>query len=86
MMEAVHTSEMSVYSDEITRRNIPEGSHLHTHCHENLKSHARPLIVQKVVHYIPCITEPEGSTVLAEVCVCTFIVPVSLFTLAGSLI
>jgi len=28
MMEAVRTSETSVYSNETTRRYIPEGSHL----------------------------------------------------------
>jgi hypothetical protein len=28
MMEAVHTSETSVHSDETTRRYIPEGSKL----------------------------------------------------------
>jgi hypothetical protein len=37
MLEAVCTSEISVYS-ETTRRYIPEGSNLHTHCHEDLKS------------------------------------------------
>jgi len=37
-MEAVHTSEMSVYSNETTQRYIPEGFHLHTCHHENLKS------------------------------------------------
>jgi hypothetical protein len=39
MMEAVRTTEMSVYSDETARRYIPEGSNLHTRRHENLKSH-----------------------------------------------
>jgi hypothetical protein len=29
MMEAVRTSETSAYSNETTRRYIPEGSHLH---------------------------------------------------------
>jgi hypothetical protein len=38
-MEAVSTSEMSVNFYQITRRNIPENSHLHTRCRENLKSH-----------------------------------------------
>jgi hypothetical protein len=38
-MEAVHTSETSVYSSATTRRYIPEGSHLHTRRRENLKSH-----------------------------------------------
>jgi hypothetical protein len=38
MMEAVQTSETLVYF-ETTRCYVPEGCHLHTHCHENLKSH-----------------------------------------------
>jgi hypothetical protein len=38
-MDAVHTSETSVYNNEITRRNIPEGPNLHTRRRENLKSH-----------------------------------------------
>jgi hypothetical protein len=39
LMEEVHTSETSVYSNETIQRYIPEDSKLHTrHC-ENLKSH-----------------------------------------------
>jgi hypothetical protein len=37
-MEAVRTSETSVYYKETTRRNIPESYHLHTHRRENLQS------------------------------------------------
>jgi hypothetical protein len=37
-MDAVRTSETSVYS-ETTGRYIPEGSNLHTRRRENLKSH-----------------------------------------------
>jgi hypothetical protein len=37
-MEAVRTSETSVYSNETTRRCIPESCHLHTRRRENLKS------------------------------------------------
>jgi hypothetical protein len=37
-MEAVRTSETSVYSNETTRRYISEESHLHTRLRENLKS------------------------------------------------
>jgi hypothetical protein len=40
MMEAVSTSEISVYSNKTTRRYIPEGSRLHIQHRENLKSHA----------------------------------------------
>jgi hypothetical protein len=39
MMEAVRTSEMSVYSKETTLHCIPEGSNLYTRRRENLKSH-----------------------------------------------
>jgi hypothetical protein len=39
VMEAVRTSETSVYSNETTRRYIPEGSKLRIRCGENLKSH-----------------------------------------------
>jgi hypothetical protein len=38
MMEAVSTSETSVNIRQITRRNIPEDSHLHSRRRENLKS------------------------------------------------
>jgi hypothetical protein len=38
MMEAVRTSETSVYSKETTKHYIPEASNLHTRGHENLKS------------------------------------------------
>jgi hypothetical protein len=36
MMEALRTSETSVYFMEITRRYIPAGYHLHTRRRENL--------------------------------------------------
>jgi hypothetical protein len=38
-MEAVHTSETWVYFNETKWRYIPESSHLHARCHENLKFH-----------------------------------------------
>jgi hypothetical protein len=37
MMEAVNTSETSINFYQTTWCNIPEDSHLHTHCCENLK-------------------------------------------------
>jgi hypothetical protein len=37
-VEAASTSEMSVNFYQTTWRYIPEDSHLHTLCHENLKS------------------------------------------------
>jgi hypothetical protein len=39
MMEAVRTSETSVYSNDTTRRYIPEGSRLHVRRREDPKSH-----------------------------------------------
>jgi hypothetical protein len=36
---AVRTSETLVYFNETTQRYSPESCHLHTHHHENLKSH-----------------------------------------------
>jgi hypothetical protein len=39
MMEAASTSETSVKFYQTTRRCNPEDSHLHTRCHENLKSY-----------------------------------------------
>jgi hypothetical protein len=38
--EAASTSETSVNFYQTTRRNIPEGSHLHTRGREKLKFHA----------------------------------------------
>jgi hypothetical protein len=38
-MEAIRTSETSVYSNETTLRYIPEDSKLHTSRRENLKPH-----------------------------------------------
>jgi hypothetical protein len=38
-MEKVPASETSVDFNETTRRYIPDGCHLHTRRHENLKSH-----------------------------------------------
>jgi hypothetical protein len=39
MMAVASTSETSVNFYQTSRRNIPEDSHLHTRCRENLKSH-----------------------------------------------
>jgi hypothetical protein len=39
MMVSVRTSETSVYSNWTARRYMPDDSHLHTRCRENLKSH-----------------------------------------------
>jgi hypothetical protein len=40
MMEAVHTSEISICFDETTWHYIPENYRLHIRCRENLKSHS----------------------------------------------
>jgi hypothetical protein len=47
IMEAVRASETSVYSNETTRRYIPEGSNLHTRRRENPKSHTLICIIRK---------------------------------------
>jgi hypothetical protein len=39
MMEAGSFSEMMVHSHHTTWHHILEDSNLHSHCHENLKSH-----------------------------------------------
>jgi hypothetical protein len=39
MIEAASTSKTSINFYQTTWCNNPEDSHLHTHCHENLKSH-----------------------------------------------
>jgi hypothetical protein len=44
MIEVARTFETSVYFNEIARRSIREGCHLHTRRHENLKSHQLPLV------------------------------------------
>jgi hypothetical protein len=49
MMEAVRTSETLVYSNETTRRYIPEDSNPHTRHRENLKSHIETLNLKRAV-------------------------------------
>jgi hypothetical protein len=49
LMEAIRTSETSIYSNENTRRYIPEGSNLHTRRRENLKSHTKCTVNCKVL-------------------------------------
>jgi hypothetical protein len=44
MMEVVCTSETLVYSNEATRRYIPEDSNLHIRRRKNLKSHNKNII------------------------------------------
>jgi hypothetical protein len=47
MMEAAQTSEMLVNSYQSTWRYNPEDSHLHRHCHENLKSYLLTALLNK---------------------------------------
>jgi hypothetical protein len=58
MMEAVSNCEMSVNIYQITRRNIPEGSHLHTRRCENLKSHLDGISKDAIVAYTKVLTYP----------------------------
>jgi hypothetical protein len=46
-MEAVRISETSAYSNQTTRRYIPEGCHFHARRRENPKSH-KISVVRKV--------------------------------------
>jgi hypothetical protein len=48
MMQAVRTSETSVYYKETQRSNIPEGSNLHTRRRVNLKSHVKSYVLSEV--------------------------------------
>jgi hypothetical protein len=50
MMEAVCTSETSVYFNDTTRRCIPECCHLHTRRCENLKSHKSKVALTVIAH------------------------------------
>jgi hypothetical protein len=51
-MEAVRTSETSAYYNKTTRRNIPEGSNIHTRYREKFKSHNTILNTYKVCVFI----------------------------------
>jgi hypothetical protein len=52
MMEAAHTSEMSIDIQSRTRQYIPEDSELHTcHC-ENLKSHNEKRGLFKIKYFL----------------------------------
>jgi hypothetical protein len=44
MMEAVSMSETSDSVYKTKRRNVAEDSHIHTFCHENLKSHGKEYV------------------------------------------
>jgi len=50
MMEAVRTSETSVYCTETTRLYITEAYHIHTRHRENLKSHKLAIYVIATLH------------------------------------
>jgi hypothetical protein len=59
IIEAVHTSETSVYFNETTWRYVPEGCLLHTDRRENLKPHVLlgQVIVVQLVKKFPAIYE-----------------------------
>jgi hypothetical protein len=76
MMEAVRTSEMSVYFNVTSRLYIPEFCKLHTRRRENLKSHLVKLIVMVKNSVIlgwrrnPCLetlsSNPQSDIILTE--------------------
>jgi hypothetical protein len=41
MMEAICTSQTSVYFNDTTQHYTPEGCNIHTRCQENLESHKK---------------------------------------------
>jgi hypothetical protein len=47
MMEAASTAETSVNFYQTTRRNVPEDSHPHTRCRENIESHTIVELLKK---------------------------------------
>jgi hypothetical protein len=49
IIETVRTSETSVYSNEITRRCIPEGFHHLIGRRENLKSHVICVLYESII-------------------------------------
>jgi hypothetical protein len=53
-MEAVHTSETSVYYNESTWHYITEGSNLHNRRSDNLKSHYSGAVSQLDKAFSPC--------------------------------
>jgi hypothetical protein len=57
MMEAGSTSETSVIFYETARRDIPQDSHLHTRCRENMKSPTHVSFVTQLMfcHLSVCI-------------------------------
>jgi hypothetical protein len=56
-MTAVKQSETLVNFHQPAQRNIPEDSHLHTHCHEDLKS-------QRFIRAFPFLLSSEPTTAL----------------------
>jgi hypothetical protein len=66
VMNAICISEMSVYFYETAQRYSPEDRHLHTCCHENLKSHKKTgykfTILQKKGKNIARLTAEKRTT------------------------
>jgi hypothetical protein len=61
MMEAIHTSETSVYYNKPIWHNIQELSNLHTRRRENLKSHNN-FILQAVIEIGRCMPVHHTGT------------------------
>jgi hypothetical protein len=68
MMEGVNTSETSVNFYETTRRNIPEGCHLHTRGRENLNVTTIVMFVRNC-NTAPCVSIVVRSETLVLISV-----------------
>jgi hypothetical protein len=67
-MIAVSTSETSANFYEITRRNIPDDSHLHTLRRENLKSHKPQLGLNNSIINVVTIRQSILCTLFIKQC------------------
>jgi hypothetical protein len=61
MMEAVRTSQTSVYLNGTTRRFIPESCYLHTRRRGNLKSHRLVTVLLQSWNFLKCFAPLEYS-------------------------
>jgi hypothetical protein len=64
MMGAASTFETSVNFYQITQRNKPQDSHIHTRRRENLKSHKAQGILYALFATVSTVTDAETTTSL----------------------